>query len=472
MQIQELVEHIGGMASVYAFDIMPDGSYSEIRLMGVNKPFSGLFALNPNAPKFTPGMPYRYFFHDVNFESFCYKCASTGEPLYSYVNAHGSWLSGIYFPVLDVEDDTASKDKDVRTVYCCYILKYTKEPDTGEMSKRSTEVSTAVLNISINLHKAQDFYKSMADTAREIRKICASDICSIVLVDKNDKSCTFINEDGVNQEYLQEVAQSMGRTPYEMAMAWEKALAGSDCFLIDDFSIIKERDIKWYESLMSFKIKSIVLYAVNFNNELVGFIWAANFDISNMMHIKETLELTTFFIGAVIANHQLLDKLEFMSMVDMLTKVRNRNAMNKRVDQLIAGGQNKPDVIGVVFADINGLKTVNDEEGHDAGDALLKRASKVLRKSFGEYEIYRAGGDEFVIFCPDITEEELEECIGNMRRLSDETNDVSFAVGSCIFSGDYDICAVMQNADAKMYADKEEYYRQHPEKKHRSSASA
>ena len=58
------------------------------------------------------------------------------------------------------------------------------------------------------------------------------------------------------------------------------------------------------------------------------------------------------------------------------------------------------------------LKNVNDDEGHDAGDKLLIRASALLKLAFGDYEIYRAGGDEFFIFCPDISEE-------NRKRLQD-----------------------------------------------------
>lgn len=459
MDIQGFVDSIEAMASVYAFDTLPDGSFSEIRLMAVNKGFAGLFTLNPNAPEFKPGMPYKYFFHDVNFESFCYRCASTKEPLYSYVNAHGAWLSGLYFPVAVEEKNT---------VYCCYILKFTKEIESDEMAKRPADISNAVLNISIKLHKSQDFYRSMAETAGEIRKLCGSEKCSIVLVDKSEKSCTFINEDGENREYLESLADSMSRTPYEMAMAWENDLAGSDCLLLDDLSIVKERDRQWYESLISRDISSIVLYAVKFNEDLVGFIWSANFDVNNMLRIKETLELTTFFIGAIIANRQLLGKLEVMSMVDMLTGVKNRNAMNKRVDGLMQNKTAYPDEMGVVFVDINGLKVVNDEQGHDAGDKLLKKAAALLKIAFEDHEIYRAGGDEFVIFCPNITASKLEHLIVELKQLAADTHDVSFAVGSDIFEREYDICRSMQLADERMYNDKKEYYRLHPDKKRHS----
>ncbi|MBR1554762.1 MAG: hypothetical protein IJ644_05130, partial [Oscillospiraceae bacterium] len=131
MNFQEWADNIQTMASVYAFDIYPDGSFSEIRLMAVNKHFRGMLSRRPDAPVFYQGIPYREYFQDVNFESFCYRCASTGQPLYSYVNAHGLWLSGHYLP-LSAE---IQQNADFRTVFCGYILKCTPQIEDDAMTK-------------------------------------------------------------------------------------------------------------------------------------------------------------------------------------------------------------------------------------------------------------------------------------------------------------------------------------------------
>ena len=141
--------------------------------------------------------------------------------------------------------------------------------------------------------------------------------------------------------------------------------------------------------------------------------------------------------------------------------------MNDRVDNLVAGEAKLPETMGVAFADLNGLKTVNDDQGHDAGDTLLKRAAALLKVAFNDDEIYRAGGDEFVIFSPDTSEDRFNEKIMQLRGLSDNTPDVRFAVGSIYCKGEYDIIRAMQQADEKMYKDKEEFYRLHPEKDRR-----
>ncbi len=280
----------------------------------------------------------------------------------------------------------------------------------------------------------------------------------------NTHECSLINEYGKQPVILGQIAEDMKCDPYNVALAWEKDLAGSDCLLLDDLSVIKERDPLWYESLTRLDVHSIVLYSVRFSQSIVGFIWAANFDKEKMMHIKETLELTSFLIGAVIANHQLLQRLEFKNSIDELTQVGSRNSMNDRVEALVSGDDKLPETMGVVFADLNGLKAVNDTEGHSAGDRLLSRTGSLLKLAFGEQEIYRAGGDEFVVLCPGITQQVLEHKTNQLRSLAEATDDVSFAVGTVWVSGEYDIRQAMQAADAEMYDDKQEYYRAHPEK--------
>jgi diguanylate cyclase (GGDEF)-like protein len=199
------------------------------------------------------------------------------------------------------------------------------------------------------------------------------------------------------------------------------------------------------------------------NQLLVGFIWVANYDVSATDKIKETLELCSFLIAAVIYNNQLLARLEVKSMVDELTQLKNRNALNERVEMYSSGASDSTDVVGVIFADLNGLKTVNDEKGHEAGDRLLVRAASLLQIGFGDWEIYRAGGDEFVILCPGITEDALEKQLSEMRKFSENTQDVSLAFGTAYCTEIHNIRQAIQTADERMYKDKEAYYRSHPE---------
>ena len=112
---------------------------------------------------------------------------------------------------------------------------------------------------------------------------------------------------------------------------------------------------------------------------------------------------------------------------------------------------------------MNGLKPINDNEGHNAGDCLLKEAALILKLSFEGCEIYRAGGDEFVIVALDKPKNELEKIVEKIRQDSSKPENVSFAIGFYYDDKGGDIRAAMREADALMYEDKKRYYDRFPE---------
>ena len=177
------------------------------------------------------------------------------------------------------------------------------------------------------------------------------------------------------------------------------------------------------------------------------------------------LELSTFFIASEIANYQLMKQLEYLSTVDVLTGCKNRNAMNNAVNDIISGKTVMKEEYAVIFADLNGLKRVNDEKGHNAGDRLLRTAAAILSQTFYECDVYRAGGDEFMLMVPGLSEEVLKERFIKINSGID--TDVHFAFGYYFVKNGEDIRSAMRLADERMYMDKNEYYTQHPEKKYR-----
>ena len=136
MEYKSWIEGIDGLASLYSFDIQQDGSFSEIRLMAVNQMNSGMLMMNPDAPDFYPGIPYRTYWMDLNFENFIYKCGSTHQSLYSYVNARGVWLKGFYIPIaasIFEDAEYAQSNKEKQTVYALYILMYSNDVETDSI---------------------------------------------------------------------------------------------------------------------------------------------------------------------------------------------------------------------------------------------------------------------------------------------------------------------------------------------------
>jgi diguanylate cyclase (GGDEF)-like protein len=107
---------------------------------------------------------------------------------------------------------------------------------------------------------------------------------------------------------------------------------------------------------------------------------------------------------------------------------------------------------------LNGLKPVNDNEGHNAGDDLLRKASQILKDTFPDCEIYRAGGDEFVVVAADKPKSDLEARVEKLREKSKIKGNVSYAIGFYYDENGGDIRKAMHEADVLMYEDKKLHY--------------
>ena len=112
----------------------------------------------------------------------------------------------------------------------------------------------------------------------------------------------------------------------------------------------------------------------------------------------------------------------------------------------------------LVFLDINGLKKVNDNDGHLAGDNLIRRAANTLLSVFTENDIFRVGGDEFVVILRGAEENQIKDYINKLHKKA-KKNDVSFAVGYAMTNKSEDIEKILKEADTNMYEDKRKFYK-------------
>ena len=337
------------------------------------------------------------------------------------------------------------------------------------MSNVSHDIAAEVLNTCIKLRGTADFKTTMNEVIKDIRNICGAAYCAILNIDGLTTKCSLLCED-VSPDFVDYDPGWFTEDFYEIAKTWDDVIGGSNCIILkdeNDLEIIKSKSEKWFKSLKEAHVKSLVLFPLKAGYELLGYIWATNFDTSKTLHIKETLELTTFFLASEISSYQMFDKFRILSTVDLLTGVLNRNEMNNRVMQLSIDDRKGRKNIGIVFADLNGLKQMNDNQGHSAGDKLIKDAANILKEVFKKHEIYRAGGDEFMVLLRDTTLEYLEESARQIKELAAETDTVSFAVGVCLEENSQKIYDAMKTADVNMYEDKKAFYDAHPERKRR-----
>ncbi len=151
-------------------------------------------------------------------------------------------------------------------------------------------------------------------------------------------------------------------------------------------------------------------------------------------------------------------KLEEISYHDELTGFRNRRALYRDIYELEKENDARRRPLGIVYLDVNGLKEVNDREGHDAGDKLLLNAATIMKRNFNNAYFYRVGGDEFIILSHEYDEASFED---SLYRLKESwTEGVSASVGHIWILETKDIDKNIAYADQKMYQEKNLYYQQ------------
>lgn len=457
------------MTCIMSIEKLPDGNLGKMRIEVGNKAYCATFEKNPDidmpfGKKFVPGQEYTYYMpKDLNFEHFIINSAVNKKMMHAYIHPD---RFDVWFNIFSMPLDFGDPNK----YYCTYTQELSNEASADQMTNLSAKTTSDVLKTCIKLRSTKNFLKTMDEVIYDIRNICGAKFCCLMLTDFKNHSCSLLSESTDPSIGHHSLKDYLNESFVDIAKSWLDTIAGSNCLIIkdqNDMDEIKSRNPRWHTSMQEAKINSLVLFPLQYNNENIGFIWATNFDTKDTQHIKETLELTTFFIASEIANYQLLQKLEMLSSTDLLTGVKNRNAMNNRVLKIVTGRERVPQNFGVVFADLNGLKNINDDDGHNAGDTLLKNAAVALKTCFDGCEIYRAGGDEFLIIAMETPKHVIEAQIEALRKKANDPEPVSFALGFYYEENGGDIRAAMREADSRMYEDKKMFYEMHPESRKR-----
>ncbi len=152
--------------------------------------------------------------------------------------------------------------------------------------------------------------------------------------------------------------------------------------------------------------------------------------------------------------HYLLNKFKKMSMYDDLTGLNNRNCFNDSVKTLF---EEHPGFVGIIFIDINGLKEANDTFGHAFGDELIITCANLCKRIFGS-DVYRIGGDEFVILFNKENASMFEIKTEMLKHLFEVEKQLVVSIGCATSVNSDDLQEKLEEADQKMYINKQEYY--------------
>ena len=242
--------------------------------------------------------------------------------------------------------------------------------------------------------------------------------------------------------------------PPEICENWYHIFEEGKCVQIPDIEEMRLSDPFQYENLKRQNIHSIVAMPIYDAEKIIAFYGVDNPPAFSLEYTSDMLQIMGSFLKSCIRRRNLMRRLEDLSYKDALTQLGNRFAMEKYVRQIDPEQSG-----GVVYCDVTGLKGVNDTLGHKAGDDLILRAGACLEQVFGDYGVFRIGGDELLVLCAQIDQDTLAERIRQLECLTAE-KDVNIAVGVIWQDrADTHLDELLQEAEKRMYEDKAEYYK-------------
>ena len=453
MDFQSFVDTVAMPCCIMSVQKRPEGTCGEIRIICANQPYKDTMG-----PKYYDNMLYQELVpQDIKFEDFCFRAAIYKERMHAYVEtkALNCWTDQTIIPIVSDREDLG---------YCQYIFEFTEGPEAERMAAVSFDTAAVVIRSCIKLMGANDFKESVNSVLGDVMETAEAAAGRIMVVD-HAKQEAQIFCDRIRKNIWPYRDPEKDPITYELIRTWDELIGDSNVLLIkndEDLRSMEEKNPQWVQSMREHSVKSLALIQLRRDKNVIGYLYVVNFNVSKVVEVKELIELISFFLGSEISNYLFFQKLETLSNYDELTGLKNRHAMMRMVDELDKSDERQP--FGIINLDLNGLKVVNDKEGHVAGDQLLVKASELLRMEFRNEDLFRIGGDEFIVLIPGISEDIFNRRLENLRRLLEEHEDeVSLAMGAFWTNGTMNSHEAFLNADHNMYAAKKEYYRSHPE---------
>lgn len=168
-----------------------------------------------------------------------------------------------------------------------------------------------------------------------------------------------------------------------------------------------------------------------------------------------TIVLSTYIMKTMMQNQILKFKTARIANEDQLTGLLNRNCYETQL-------KNYPSLctktLSCIYIDVNGLHTLNNQKGHEAGDKMLRFIAKEFQMRFGKNHTYRIGGDEYVAFAMDSNNSTIAQKI---QKCVQQVKSQNYHVACGYFTApaeNLDISELIKSAESNMYTAKSEYY--------------
>ncbi|KQQ94275.1 hypothetical protein ASF62_09075 [Leifsonia sp. Leaf325] len=222
-----------------------------------------------------------------------------------------------------------------------------------------------------------------------------------------------------------------------------EALSSRQTVVLADRRAVRDRYPTLADELKSARLEAVTATPLSFEGAASGVVLCyfgrARFFDGDAIDLQEAVARQA---SEAMARVRLQRRLERMALFDQLTGLANRQLLKVRLEEALATGERTHHATALIFLDLDGFKTVNDELGHVAGDEVLREVATRLRSTIRPSDVAgRFGGDEFVIICEDAdvdaasaVAERLRDVVGApMDGIPDEFT-ISASIGVAVHS--------------------------------------
>ncbi|MCR5145344.1 MAG: EAL domain-containing protein [Lachnospiraceae bacterium] len=309
------------------------------------------------------------------------------------------------------------------------------------------EVTKKIVDI---LRDTSEYEDSIMNSLREISKYITADRIYILEIDREIVNNTFeyCYDGAVSQK---DTLQNLDYNVYYKP--WEKMLQDNKIVIIENVQMLRHASPAVYVTTVRRGISRFMAVPFYNNGKIMGYLCVDNYDIKEYQKVKKILQTVSYVISAkVLSNY-----FQKINSFDDLTGVHNRNAMLTKKEEI--KGTKKS--VGIVFADMNGLKEVNDVQGHEAGDRYIQQTANIIADVYGADNIFRSGGDEFMVLLHGVDEKTFNDLRQKLLARFQEKDAPDVAVGFTWKEKMSDIDELISEADKLMYKDKSLFYAIH-----------
>lgn len=312
--------------------------------------------------------------------------------------------------------------------------------------RRAVNIASEIKKLLLEINqKPQNITKSL----RIISEACEAR--SAVFIDERGDIYDHVVVNSDNKTLADEYRKQFKAELFRYAAETESENRNTRVIDISTDRKLLDKNGELYSFFKNHGVKNVIFLVIGYNdnNGIIGVVNPKNKYFAQYL----INEIDASFLIAIY-NKNYLNRTRMEAFTDTLTGIPNRSSYEKDLSELCK--QNLSDAT-CIYIDVNGLHIVNNTYGHAAGDEMLVNIANVIRKTFTGGKVYRIGGDEFLIFVQNESQEAVKNNI-DVFFAELERTDYKVAMGVSYRRRNGDMRKMVKEAEERMYDSKARYY--------------